>query len=1034
MTSRLNVIFLALVVVFTSLQNQSLGKDPSIGSLEEQFQQLPSEARRLTGPLFWLHGDNSKELLEEYVGKVAEGGNGCFTAESRPHTDWLGEGWYRDLDICLQAAKKHDLKMWIFDEKWWPSGEVGGMVPEKYASKRMTASAKDVTGPSEFIDDGYDGNHYIGTVAGKETANSIDGDSLMDLSKFIKNGRLQWNAPEGKWKVIRFGWELSNKDRLLVDGASADCAEWLIQTVYQPHYDRFKKDFGKSIQGFFYDEPETRGDWGTEVMKVLKERKVDWKKALVACKFKLAGEQQAAARYQYQDAFAEAWGRTLFGGITKWCHDHDVLSIGHFLEHRMEYLHPEVCAGNMFQLQKYTDFGGIDAVFDQFIMGKRVARDAPTWQTPKIASSISHVYGKDDDIAMVEIFGARGQDLSYPEMKWWTDHMHVSGVNFHIPHSFNPRSPFDMDCPPYFYNNGYEPRWPLYRVYADYTSRLTLMLTGGRHVCPVALLFLGGSHHVGKSVPPEQISTALQDALYDCDWMPYEVLEKDATIKSKQIRLYQERYSVLIVPPVEVIPYKTLSKVKEFFDKGGIVVGYGFVPTKSATLGRTSEDIQKLCKAIWGAPKPGLEVRKTNKAGGRSYLLPLEPTPEQLQQVLAGDAGIHPTLEVLEGDTNHWLHVLHRFKSGCDIFFVCNQDVQSGPKKFRFKIKTKGHPECWDAVRNEIRSIPYIHDGEHVKLSLTLESNDSALIVCRPKKRELPMMIQDSSIKAVRSISIVRDETPEQPVAVPEMEAGASKAIADCKWVWYPQEEPAVRALVGTCYFRKNINIEDQAKITDARFIGTADNTLALFVNGKKIDGTGQGFDSWNQIANLEIGEHLKAGKNTIAISVYNASDQPNPAGLIGKIIIEYEEGKNLVVAVDKTWKTSDKDNAGWQGADFDDSKWVDSIDIAAYGQGPWWTLSGRQLTLSPIRQADPFFGHCVIPGGADLSETVVYLEADEIGPEPAARVTINGQYAGGFIARPFRLDVTQHLKAGKNTICIEPFAPASAKLVLYKR
>ena len=87
------------------------------------------EAKRLTGPLFWLHGSESKERLESYVQKTAESGNGSFTAESRPHRDWLGEGWYRDLAICLEAAKQHDLEMWIFDEKWWPSQMIGGKVP-----------------------------------------------------------------------------------------------------------------------------------------------------------------------------------------------------------------------------------------------------------------------------------------------------------------------------------------------------------------------------------------------------------------------------------------------------------------------------------------------------------------------------------------------------------------------------------------------------------------------------------------------------------------------------------------------------------------------------------------------------------------------------------------------------------------------------------------------------------------------------------------------------------------------------------------
>ncbi len=111
----------------------------------------------------------------------------------------------------------------------------------------------------------------------------------------------------------------SGSKELIVDGASQDCVDWFIKTVYQPHYDRFKDDFGKTIVGFFYDEPETQGDWGTELNATLAERGVDWKKALVAWKFRLAGDEQIAARYQYIDAFAETWGRTMYGGMTDWC-------------------------------------------------------------------------------------------------------------------------------------------------------------------------------------------------------------------------------------------------------------------------------------------------------------------------------------------------------------------------------------------------------------------------------------------------------------------------------------------------------------------------------------------------------------------------------------------------------------------------------------------------------------------------------------------------------------------------------------------
>jgi hypothetical protein len=40
-----------------------------IDKIERQFRELPIEARELTGPLFWLHGDESPERLATYVGK-----------------------------------------------------------------------------------------------------------------------------------------------------------------------------------------------------------------------------------------------------------------------------------------------------------------------------------------------------------------------------------------------------------------------------------------------------------------------------------------------------------------------------------------------------------------------------------------------------------------------------------------------------------------------------------------------------------------------------------------------------------------------------------------------------------------------------------------------------------------------------------------------------------------------------------------------------------------------------------------------------
>ena len=1005
--------------------------------LEQQFRELPMEARRLTGPLYWLHGDETQAKLEEYIEIIAAGGNGCFTAESRPHNDWLGEGWYRDLKICLDAAKRNNLKMWIFDERWWPSQMVGGQVPAEYGTKMLQAEQQIVTGPRRYQVAGVEGPQLVAVLAGQADENGkIDDSTLIDLRPNLKDGQLDWNVPAGRWSVMTFRWQYAGakghqKKWISVDGASRDCVDWFLKTVYQPHYDRFPDDFGKTIVGYFYDEPETQGDWGTELIPELKRRGVDWKASLVAKKFQLQNsEQQTAAAYQYQDAFAEAWGRTMYGGMSEWCRKHNVLSIGHFMEHRRLYLQPTYCAGNMFQLQKYSDIGAIDLVCRQMYPGDR---PVDIYQTPKLASSISHVYGKQDDLTMCEIFGGYDQEITYPQMKWLADQHQVRGVNFMIPHSFNPRSPYDHDYPPYFYNNGNEPRWPLYRVWADYTNRLSMLLTGGRHVCPVAQLFLGNSFHAGESILPENLTTALQDALFDCDWMPYDAFQDDTQIVDRELRLHGERYRVLILPAAEVIPYGVLAKVHKFYEAGGVVVGYGMLPSRSATMGKNASDIGQLCRAIFGdATQPGFAVCQTNASGGRSYFLPAVPTAQQLQRVLVSDAGIHPTLEVLKGQTDGWLHVLHRVKADRDVFFVANQQHEGVTKTFRLRVHASGSPEVWDAMRNTINSVPFQRVADDtVEFDLTLEPLESVLLVFSPQTRQLPARITPDDRPTHDSLLVERLETPPEMIipSQPAVKAEEETPMTGCHWVWYPESAAHQSAAPGTRYFRKTVDLPSGAKVTDARFCLAADNSFVAIVNGREV-GSG---NSWKRTYSFDITSCLRPGRNVLAVSATNGADTPNPAGLIGYYQWTLDNGQKLVGRIDPSWKAATEPETDWTKPSFDDSTWHAAQPLVAYGAAPWGQVSnGDAPTVSPVT-SNPFVGRVDVPKTWLQPGLRVCLEAEKIAPEAAAAVIVNGHRAGGFIGAPLRLEITQHLRPGANKIAIEPFAPAQVRLTVYR-
>jgi len=188
----------------------------------------------------------------------------------------------------------------------------------------------------------------------------------------------------------------------------------------------------------------------------------------------------------------------------------------------------------------------------------------------------------------------------------------------------------------------------------------------------------------------------------------------------------------------------------------------------------------------------------------------------------------------------------------------------------------------------------------------------------------------------------------------------------------------------------------------------------------------------WRSCIEIDVAAVLKPGVNQIALSATNASDGPNPAGAIGLLDIEFEHGAPLTVCLDETWKADRDEEPGWQAADFDDTAWPTAKVVTSYGGGPWGDIAVGRFTLSPV-EADPFVGHCQLPDDVDLTKVRVYLEMDELAPERAARVTVNGVDAGGFISAPLRLDVTRHLNPGRNTIRIEPFAPPIARLAIHQ-
>ena len=326
-------------------------------------------------------------------------------------------------------------------------------------------------------------------------------------------------GPDGD-KTIVYSWHVPPKGRVkglggsqggfpYVNGLDEEAVDWFLVNYYQPYYDRYRPSFEDgTILGFFFDEPETMGVWGPTLEKELVARGENVGELLTAFKFRLADpEAQKRAIYRYHDARAEVWGRTMYGRQSEWCRKHGVFSSGHFMEHAGCFYSLAMSGGNVMQLMKYVEVPGVDLVCRQYYPNQREERKRQIdfGQMPKIGSSTAHVYNRHNGKNWCEIFGAYGQDLTYPQMKWLCDWHQYQGCYYMIPHSFNPKAPFDRDCPPYFYNGGKEPRYPLFRVWADYNNRCALMLSEGEHVCAIAQCVPGMSFHVGQDDPSRDV-------------------------------------------------------------------------------------------------------------------------------------------------------------------------------------------------------------------------------------------------------------------------------------------------------------------------------------------------------------------------------------------------------------------------------------------------------------------------------------------------------------------------------------------------
>ncbi|MCL5280661.1 MAG: family 78 glycoside hydrolase catalytic domain, partial [Planctomycetes bacterium] len=240
--------------------------------------------------------------------------------------------------------------------------------------------------------------------------------------------------------------------------------------------------------------------------------------------------------------------------------------------------------------------------------------------------------------------------------------------------------------------------------------------------------------------------------------------------------------------------------------------------------------------------------------------------------------------------------------------------------------------------------------------------------------------------------------------------------LTGASWIWSPGENATRSAPLGTRYFRREFTIPAGRALASAMCVVTADNSFKLFLNGRQVH-NGSNF---KEAAAINVKEHLRQGRNVLAIEVTNEGAAPNPAGLLAVLKLQFTEGSPTTIVSDGTWRTSGTTAPDWTNVDFDAEGWQTVQIVGAYGINPWGkvNVTSGELFLPPAQFLRKQFV-LVKP----IKRATVYASA--LGNY---ELYLNGRQVGAAYFTPGwtdyntrvyynTFDVTDHVKRGFNAI-----------------
>lgn len=729
---------------------------------KQNFKSPPPELGIL--PFWFWNGEmNEAEMewqLREYKSKGIRGTfiHGRF-GES---IGYLSDKWMERVKFAVEKAKEIGIDLWVYDEMNWPSGTAYREVPKKnpkLRQKYLELVPLMVDGPLftflEATDDRYVNTGNSKPIAAfactdEEYQNGIK--NLIDLTPNLSfNAVIPWEAPAGKWRLLYF---LEKEIDYYIDALNPESTAKFIELTHEKYKKTVGEHFGDIVPGFYTDEPAMHYyhmgldnlviPWTNKMFKIFRERRGYDLKPYLPALYTTMGDITAKIRYDFWRTLTEQYSDSYYKQIRDWCDANGVLFTGHLLGEEWLRVHAR-CEGNIFKHLKHLHVTGVDHLYPK--IGTESEPDQHV--ALKLASSAAHYYGSTR--LLCESMGGTYWDCSLERMKWIANWEYVLGVTIFNNHGYHYSIEGERkrDWPPsQFYHHTW---WKYYDQFTTYMSRLGHILSGGKHIAKILVLYPINSiwtnyvpqsrNDVGNVIEFDfnYLTDTLLKLHFDFDYTDEDILS-EAKVENGKLKIANEEFELLILPPLTHLKASAFEKIEEFVNSGGKVIADTLIPTSLLESEKDSAN-ERISKLFGQDPdliirnfKNGAKFGIAHKnSKGDVYViegkgLHVERTKAKLNEIIL--RCINPDVTI----SNEDIFYLHRQKDGYDIYFITNV-LQEDKGEVEVTFEKIGVPEIWNPNTGEIEklNVYQIEDGR-LSIKLNFPPSESHIIIIRDDK------------------------------------------------------------------------------------------------------------------------------------------------------------------------------------------------------------------------------------------------------------------------------------------------------------